>query len=126
MTAFTATDATRALVQGFETAFNRHDVDALMAAMTSDCVVEIVAPPERSGGRWEGQATVGAVWTGLAEALPGYAVETEEVFASGDRFACRWTPRWDRPGGGRGRIRGIDAYTVRDGKIGRTYAYFAH
>ncbi|HEY7036481.1 MAG TPA: nuclear transport factor 2 family protein [Thermomicrobiales bacterium] len=125
MTASAAADATLALVQGFEAAFNRHDVDALMAAMTEDCVFEIVAPAERGGGRWEGQAAVRTAWTGLEEAFPGYVFETEDVFACGDRCAYRWTLRWDRSGGGRGRIRGIDTYTVRDGKIARKYTYFA-
>ena len=125
MTASAATDATLALVQGFEAAFNRHDVDAVMAAMTDDCVFEIVAPAERGGRRWEGQAAVRTAWTGLEEAFPGYAFETEDVFACGDRCAYRWTLRWDRPEGGRGRIRGIDTYTVRNGKIARKYTYFA-
>ncbi len=120
-----AADTTLALVQGFEAAFNRHDIKALMAAMTDDCIVEIVAPLERGGGRWEGQTAVRTAWNGLAEAFPSYAVETEDVFACGDRCARRWTLRWDRPDGARGRLRGIDAYTVRNGKIARVATYFA-
>jgi len=121
-----ATDATLDLVQGVEAAINRHDLDALMAAMTDDCVIEIVAPTEHGGGRWEGRAAVRTAWAGLEAAFPGYAFETEDVFACGGRCAHRWVLRWDLPDGGRGRLRGIDAYTVRDGKVARKYTYFAH
>jgi taurine dehydrogenase small subunit len=125
VTAFAATDATLALVQGVEAACNRRDVDAVLAVTTDDCVVEVVAPAGQGGGRWEGRAAVRTALTGLAAAFPGYAVETEDVFACGDRCARRWLLRWDRPEGGRGRLRGIDAYTVRDGKIARCSTYVA-
>ena len=120
-----ASDVTLALVQGVEAALNRHDADAVMAAMTEDCVFEIVVPVAQGGGRWEGQTAVRTAWSGLEAAFPGYAFETEDVFACGDRCARRWTLRWNLPDGGRGRLRGIDAYTVRDGKIARKYSYFA-
>jgi ketosteroid isomerase-like protein len=125
MSALTADDATLALVQAYEAAVNRHDLEAVMAAMTDDCMVEIVAPAERGGGRWEGQVAVRTTWIDLAVTFPGYVFETEDVFACGDRCAYRWILRWDLSGGGRGRLRGIDAYTVRDGKIARKYTYLA-
>ena len=118
-------DTTLALVQSIEAGLNRRDAEAVMAAMTEDCVFEIVGPVDRGGGRWEGKAAVRTAWSGFEATFPGYAFETEEVFACGDRCARRWTLRWDRTDGGRGRIRGIDVYTVRNGKIARKYSYFA-
>ena len=61
-TSVTDTQATLELTKRFEASFNRHDVDALMADMTDDCVFEIVAPADKGGGRWEGQAAVRGVW----------------------------------------------------------------
>ena len=118
------TEVTLDLVKRFESAFNRHDVDAVMADMTDDCVFEIVAPAEKGGGRWDGEAAVRAVWEALDTWFPGYAFETEDVFACGDRCAYRWLLRYTPPEGGHGSIRGIDAYTVRNGKIARKFSYF--
>jgi hypothetical protein len=50
----------------FDDAFNRHDVDAILAYMTGDCVFENTAPTPDAAGR-EVQAAVHAVW----EQLPG-------------------------------------------------------
>lgn len=118
-------DATLAVLQRFESAFNNHDVDAVMAAMTDDCTLEIVAPVQRGGGRWEGRATVRTALSGLEAEFPGYVLETEEVFACGERCTHRWALSWNGPGDARSRFRGIDTCTVRDGKIARKHVYFS-
>jgi ketosteroid isomerase-like protein len=120
-----AADATLALIQRCESAFNRHDVDGLMAAMTDDCAFEIVAPVQRGGGRWEGRSAVRTALSGLEAAFPGYVLETEEVFACGDRCTHRWVLSWDGPDRARSRVRGIDTSMVRDGKIARQHVYFS-
>jgi len=51
------TVATLATIQQFNDAFNRHDVDAVMALMTDDCVFENTYPPP-DGERSVGQAAV--------------------------------------------------------------------
>ena len=119
-----ATETTLVLIRRFEASFNRHDVDALMADMTDDCVFEIVAPAEKGGGRWEGQAAVRGMWEALEGMFPGYAFTTEDLFACGERAAYRWLLRWELPAGGHGTIRGVDVYTVRDGKVAEKYTYF--
>ena len=55
-------------LQAFADAWNRDDVDALMAFMTEDCVFESSAGPEVCGTRYAGREAVRA----------GYA----EVFAT--------------------------------------------
>jgi len=59
---------TLAAVDRFNEAFNRHDVDAVMAAMTDDCVFESTSPPH--GERVEGQAAVRAFWEGFFTSSP--------------------------------------------------------
>lgn len=120
-----AAEVTLALAQQFASALNHHDVDALMDVIADDCTLEIVAPVQWGGGRWEGHAAVRTAWSGLETAFPGYALETEEVFACGNRCAHRWVLSWDDPGDFRGRIRGIDTCLVRDGKIARKHVYFS-
>jgi hypothetical protein len=50
------TEATLALVQRVEAAFNRPDFDAVMAEMTADVVAERAAPVGTGVGRQVGQA----------------------------------------------------------------------
>jgi ketosteroid isomerase-like protein len=118
-----STEATLALIKRFEDSFNRYDVDALMADMTEDCVYEHVAPDIAGGGRYEGQAAVRAVWAALTDVFPNYRLMTEDIFAVGDRCAYRWRGDFDLPEGGRGEIRGVDIFTVREGKIAEKLTY---
>ncbi len=117
MSSSASTAATIALVTRFENGFNARDVDALMADMTEDTVFEHVAPPAVSFGRYEGQAAVRAVWESLDEHFPGHRWEVTDIFADGDRCACRYTLRWRLPDGGEGVGRGVDLFRIRDGKI---------
>src|SRR5581483_8208881 len=100
--------ATIAAVERFNEAFNRHDVDAIMAAMTDDCVFESTSPPD--GRRFEGQAAVRAAWEGFFRSSPDAAFETEELFAAGDRCVVRWRYAWVDPQGQAGHIRGVDLF----------------
>ncbi|HEY8491223.1 MAG TPA: nuclear transport factor 2 family protein [Dehalococcoidia bacterium] len=121
-----ATDPTAdtiAAVERFNEAFNRHDVDAVMAAMTDDCVFENTVPPP-DGRRFQGQAAVRAVWAEFFAHNPDAAFETEELFAAGDRCVVRWRYRWapDQPGRP-GHVRGVDLFRVRDGKVAEKLSY---
>ena len=117
----TAEAATLAAIERFNEAFNRHDVDGVMAAMTDDCVFESTSPPD--GGRFEGQAAVRAVWEGFFGSSPDAAFEAEELFAVGDRAVVRWLYRFTHADGAAGHIRGVDVFRVRDGKVAEKLAY---
>ena len=62
------TQATLATVQRFNEAFNTHDVEAVMALMTGDCVFESTRPPP-DGERVEGKERVEAYWNAFFQAL---------------------------------------------------------
>jgi ketosteroid isomerase-like protein len=110
-------EATLAAVDRFNEAFNRHDVDAIMALMTDDCVFESTSPAP-DGRRYEGQEAVRAVWEDLFRSAPDARFEGEEVFASGDRCVARWRYTF-----GGGHIRGVDVMRVRDGKVAEKFSY---
>lgn len=57
-------DAAREAVERFDEAFGRHDVDAVMAAMTDDCVFVDTTPPD--GIRHVGTEAVRRCWPGAA------------------------------------------------------------
>jgi ketosteroid isomerase-like protein len=116
------TAATLAAIERFNEAFNRHDVAAVMACMTDDCVFESTGPAP-DGGRFEGQAAVRAVWEGFFGSSPGAEFESEDVFAAGDRCTVRWIYRWTDPSGQPGHVRGVDVFRVRDGKVAEKLAY---
>jgi len=109
-------------IQHFNDAFNRHDVDAVMAAMTEDCVFENTYPPP-DGERYYGQAAVRAFWERFFVSSPHATFETEDIFAGGDRCVVCWLYRWVEQDGKRGYIRGVDVFRVRDGKVAEKFAY---
>lgn len=113
--------ATRAAVDRFNEAFSRHDVDAIMALMTDDCVFDSTRPPP-DGERFEGQAAVRAYWEAFFARSPAARFESEEIFVCGDRAVVRWTYHWVREGTP-GRVRGVDVFRVRDGRVAEKLSY---
>lgn len=120
MTAIDAVCAqTRAVIDAFNAAFNRHDIAEVMALMTSDCVFENTFPAP-DGTRVEGQAAVRTAFAEFFRQSPQARFESEEVVAMGERCAVRWVYRWDDSGG---HVRGIDLFRVRDGKVAEKLSY---
>lgn len=112
---------TLAAVARFSAAFDRHDVDGVMAAMTDDCVFENTPPPD--GERYEGQAAVRSFWEGFFAGSPDARFSAEETFAAGDRCVVRWRYDWTDAEGRPGHVRGVDLFRVRDGKVAEKVAY---
>ena len=108
---------TLAAIERFNEAFGRHDVDAIMACMTDDCIFESTAPPP-DGRRVEGQAAVRSFWQEFFAASPQASFEAEDTFAAGDRCTVRWRYSW-----GDGSIRGVDVFRVQDGKVAEKLSY---
>lgn len=117
------TDPNADAVERFNAAFNRHDVDEVMALMTDDCVFENTYPPP-DGERFEGQAAVRACWDKLFADAPQATFTAEDVHVAGDRAVVRWTYRWapDAPGTP-GHVRGVDVLRLRGGKVAEKLSY---
>ena len=111
------TAVTLAAVARFNAAFDRHDVDGVMAAMTDDCVFENTGPAP-DGERYVGAAAVRAVWQRFFEANPHATFEVEDQFAAGERCVVRWRYSW-----GSGHVRGVDIFHVRDGRVAEKLSY---
>lgn len=116
------TQASLAAVWRFNEAFNRHDLEAVMAAMTADCIFENTYPPP-DGTRAEGAEAVRAAFAEFFRASPAAQFEFEEVFAAGARAIARWRYRWQEPGGKTGSIRGVDIFRIREGKVAEKLSY---
>jgi ketosteroid isomerase-like protein len=114
-------DPTLDVILRFHDAFNSHDVDAIMALMSEDCVFENTYPAP-DGTRLVGQRDVRAAWQALFRDSPQAMFAIEDAFASGDRGVIRWRYSWgDEPGGGH--VRGVDIFRVRDGRVAEKLSY---
>jgi ketosteroid isomerase-like protein len=109
--------ATLAAVARFSEAFDRHDVDGVMAAMSLDCVFDNTGPAP-DGERYEGAEAVRGFWERFFRDNPSARFEAEEQFAAGDRCVVRWRYDW-----GAGHVRGIDVFRVRDGLVTEKLCY---
>jgi ketosteroid isomerase-like protein len=103
-------------VDRFQKAFDARDVEAIMAAMTPDCVFEDTSPPD--GRRHVGADAVRAAWSALFAASPDGAFVTEEMIEAGKRVVARWRYSWAD-----GHVRGVDVFTVREGLVAEKLAY---
>ena len=109
-------------VRRFNEAFDRHDVDGIMAAMTEDCLFENTCPPP-DGERHAGQAAVREFWDRFFRSSPSARFSIEEVFAAGDRCVVRWRYDWREKDGRPGHVRGVDLFRVRDGRVAEKLSY---
>ena len=117
----TSADATRIVIDRFNDAFNRHDADALAALLTDDTLFEDTSPPP-DGRRIEGKAAVVEFWRGWFTRNSDAVFEAEDVIVSGERAVVRWIYRKPR-NGQPWHLRGVDVFTVRDGKVSAKLAY---
>ena len=113
--------ATRTAIDSFSEAFHRHDAKRVEALLTDDTVFEDTSPAP-DGRRIEGKAAVAEFWRGWFERNPDARFEAEEVIVSGNRAIVRWVYRKTR-NGQLWHLRGVDIFTVRDGKIASKLAY---
>ena len=105
-------------------AFNRHDLDAIMAFFTDDAVFESPRGPDSWGRRFEGRQ---AVREGLAlrfTTIPNVHYGGDDHFVTGDRGASEWTMTGTTTSGERVEVRGCDLWTFRDGLVSRKDSFW--
>ncbi len=119
--ASTAADSTLDVVTRFNDAINRHDAAAVASLLTDDTVFENTGPAP-DGIRIEGKPAVAAFWEKWFVSNADARFEAEEVIVSGDRCTVRWVYRKMRDGKP-WHLRGIDLFTIRDGKVAAKLAY---
>ena len=104
------------VVEAFGAAWAAHDLDAALALVTDDCVFDATGPAP-DGARHVGPAAIRDAWEAIfAESASQF--EAEETFGAGDRVVQLWRYSWDG-----GHVRGVDIFTVRDGKVAQKLSY---
>lgn len=110
-----------AAVERFNDAVNRQDVDAVVAAMTADCLFESTQPPD--GDRYQGSAAVAAFFERLFASSRSRRFDVEETIEAGDRVVVRWVHHWEGADGVSRHVRGVDLFRVRGGKVAEKLSY---
>ncbi len=108
-----------AAVVRFNEAFGAHDLDAIGAAITDDCRFVDTAPPD--GQEHAGRAAVLAAFGAFFSSSPSASFVTEHGVVAGNRVVLQW--RYDWQENGAGHVRGVDLFTVREGKVAEKQSY---
>jgi ketosteroid isomerase-like protein len=112
---------TRTTIDRFNEVFNRHDADGLAPFLTEDTAFEDTSPAP-DGRRIDGKDAVVEFWREWFVRNPDARFEAEEVIVSGNRATVLWVYRKMR-NGQPWHLRGVDVFTVRDGKVAAKLAY---
>jgi len=110
------------VIDAFNEAFNRHDVDAVMALMTDDVIFDSTGPAP-DGELFVGAEAVRGFWERFFGSTPGAWFDAEDVFGADDRATVRWKFTFDKNDPGSGHVRGVDVFKVRDGKVAEKLCY---
>jgi ketosteroid isomerase-like protein len=92
-------------------AFNRHDLDAIMARFAEDCVLETPRGPDPWGRRFVGKSEVRRGLAARFEGIPDVHYEGGGHFVCGDRGLSEWTISGTTVDGERIEVRGCDLWT---------------
>lgn len=98
-------------------AFDRHDLDGIMAHFAEDAVFDSPRGPDRWGQRFVGVHQIREAFAGRFSGIPDVRYQDDDHFADGDRGASEWTLSGTMTDGQRIEVRGCDLWTMRDGKI---------
>lgn len=106
----------------FNEALNRHDVPAMMALMSEDCIFENTQPAP-DGAVYTGKEAVTQFWNDFFIQSPNAHIDVEEIFGFGERCVMRWKYSWVDTSGNQGHVRGIDLYRVKKDQIKEKLSY---
>jgi ketosteroid isomerase-like protein len=113
--------STADVINRFSDAIARHDLAAVTELLTDDTIFENTSPPP-DGSRLQGKPAVSAFWQQWFATNADATFDAEEMIVAGDRFTVRWVYRKTRAGRP-WHLRGVDVFTVRDGKVAAKLSY---
>lgn len=115
------TATTLRIIEQFNDAFNRHDLDTVMSLMTPDVVFQSMGPAP-DGRLFTGQQAVRQFWEAMFATSPDAHFEGEDIVAAGDRCTVLW--KYTRTMNGvPGHVRGVDVFRLQDGLIVEKLSY---
>lgn len=112
-----------ALLTAFAEAWNRHDLEGLLALVTEDCIFETAAGPEAHGTRHRGKAALREVFPAAWKTWPDARWLAAVHVPAGGRAFSEWTFCGTDREGRVTEVRGVDLFEIRDGLIARKDTY---
>ena len=113
---------TTEFLEAFADAWNRHDADAILAAMTDDCVMQLSSGADVCGSRFVGQDGVRSGIERVFARMPDVRFNDGRHFVAGDRGLSEWVLT-ATTSSGKIEVQGCDVFTFRDGKIALKDSY---
>jgi len=118
-----STDLIELLTQHAD-AWNRHDLDGLMALFADDCSFDASGGDEVWGSRYQGIESVRAAFAEVLATMPdAHWGDGRHFVLTPENGVSQWTLTGTLPDGHRVEVHGCDFLTVRDGKIVRKDSY---
>lgn len=105
-------------------AFNRHDLDAIMAVFSEDAVLETPRGPEPWGTRYIGKAAVREGLAGRFEGIPDVHYSKDRHMVCGNRGVSEWLLTGTTTDGEPIAVRGCDLFEFRGDQIVRKDSYW--
>jgi steroid delta-isomerase-like uncharacterized protein len=105
-------------------AFNRHDLDAIMAFFAEDATFDTPRGTDPWGSRLVGKAAVREGLAARFTGIPDVRYSEDRHWVCGDRGATEWLLTGTTTAGQRIAVRGCDLWEFRDGLIARKDSYW--
>jgi len=112
-----------AFVTRFNTVWNGHDLDGILAMMTDDVVFEASFGKDPWGARVTGKAAVREFLTDMFDRVPDIRWDEIRHFAAPEQVTVEWLTTGTPRGGTRYEVQGCDILALRDGKIAAKRSY---
>jgi taurine dehydrogenase small subunit len=110
-------------VDRFNTVWNGHDLEGILAMMTDDVIFEASFGKDPWGSRVVGKAAVRQFLTDMFARIPDVRWDEMRHFASPALVTVEWVTTGTPRGAGRFETHGCDLLTLRDGKIAAKRSY---
>jgi steroid delta-isomerase-like uncharacterized protein len=110
-------------VDRFNTAWNGHDVDGILAMMTDDVIFEASFGKEPWGTRVVGKAAVREFLADMFDRIPDVRWDETRHFACPELAVVEWVTTGTPRGGTHYETHGCDLLALRDGHIAAKRSY---
>lgn len=116
--------ATVESLKAFLDAFNRHDLNAIMAYFSEDCVFYMPRGAAPRGDRFVGKEEVRAGLAKRFEGIPDVHYGEDQHWVCGDLGVSEWTLTGTAVSGKRVEVRGVDLLEFSHGKVKRKDSFW--
>ena len=105
-------------------AFNRHDLNAIMAFFSDDCSFDMPRGPEPWGQRFIGKDQVREALASRFKGIPDVHYGDDRHWLAANRGVSEWTLTGTTTSGISINVRGCDLWEFRNGKVVRKDSYW--